>query len=638
MPPPHAAGSTSPAAASSPHANSYTRANIVAVPTTPVSDVTASQGNSPAHLVNSVPVNSTKVTDSVNSEHLMDSHAHHVNSVPVNSVRVTDSVNSEHLIDGADFCPLPDGAVTPIDIDKFESCLATHPDQQTVEYLCHGLRNGFDIGFQDNACATQPRNLRSALDYPEDVSKAILKEVKNKHTAGPFATPPIPNLHCSPLGSREKKDGSRRLIMDLSQPKGLAINEGIDKEQFPVKYSHFDEATDMVYREGKNALMSKIDVKHAFRLLPVLPIQWILLGICWLGQFFVDTRLPFGLRSSPAIFNKFADALWWIIRNIFNVPNIIHYSDDFLLVSPSTLSVAKYQLQTVLSAFNYLKVPTAPEKTVGPSTKVVYLGILIDSANMTIQIPPDKLHELTTILPTWLHRKKCTKRDLLSLIGKLSFACKVIRPGRIFLRRLIDVSTKVDRLHHHIDLDSEARADIKWWVDNIHHLNREATILQPDITLNAHLMLYTDASDLGLGAIFGGKWIQSSWPYNISDTTSIDYRELLAIIASCLTWGHHWRGKRILIYTDNQPITDIWAAGTSKSKQLMALTRSLYSITVRHKFTVHLWHIPGLDNPISDALSRFQDRRFRQLHPHADPVQSRIPPEFWDIIKSTCSL
>ena len=56
--------------------------------------------------------------------------------------------------------------------------------------------------------------------------------------------------------------------------------------------------------------------------------------------------------------------------------------------------------------------------------------------------------------------KKFTKRELLSLIGSLSFACKVVKPGRMFLRRLIDLSTSVTNLNHHISLSSEARADI----------------------------------------------------------------------------------------------------------------------------------------------------------------------------------
>ena len=48
---------------------------------------------------------------------------------------------------------------------------------------------------------------------------------------------------------------------------------------------------------------------------------------------------------------------------------------------------------------------------------------------------------------------KCTKRELLSLIGKLSFSCKILPAGWIFLRRLIDLTKQ---LHHHIRITTNA--------------------------------------------------------------------------------------------------------------------------------------------------------------------------------------
>ena len=74
-----------------------------------------------------------------------------------------------------------------------------------------------------------------------------------------------------------------------------------------MQYTHFDRATELVRRAGKNALMSKVDVMNAFRLLPVRPEDWKLLGYYWNNLYFVDVRLSFGSRSSPGIFNSFAD-------------------------------------------------------------------------------------------------------------------------------------------------------------------------------------------------------------------------------------------------------------------------------------------------------------------------------------------
>lgn len=115
------------------------------------------------------------------------------------------------------------------------------------------------------------------------------------------------------------------------------------------------------------------------------------------------------------------------------------------------------RLDVFLGICRSLGVPIAEDKTEGPSTSLVFLGIEIDSAAMTVRLPADKLAKARTLITEWSARRKCTKRELLSLIGFLSFACKVVKPGRIFLRRLIDLSTSVVSLNHFIYLNAEAR-------------------------------------------------------------------------------------------------------------------------------------------------------------------------------------
>ena len=73
------------------------------------------------------------------------------------------------------------------------------------------------------------------------------------------------------------------------------------------------------------------------------------------------------------------------------------------------------------------------------------------------------MEELLQLLPKWRDRRTATKQQLLSLIGKLHSICLVVKPGRLFLRRLIDLSTTVKKNCHHINLNSSARADMQWW-------------------------------------------------------------------------------------------------------------------------------------------------------------------------------
>ncbi len=107
--------------------------------------------------------------------------------------------------------------------------------------------------------------------------------------------------------------------------------------------------------------------------------------------------------------------------------------------------------------------PISPTKTEGPATKLVFLGIEIDSVSMTISLPPEKLSRLRVMIRDWESKRSCTKRELLSLIGYLQHACRVIRPGHSFLRRMIDLSAGVRALHHRVRLNAGFRSDLKWW-------------------------------------------------------------------------------------------------------------------------------------------------------------------------------
>ena len=514
-----------------------------------------------------------------------------------------------------------------VNIYRLKELLSDYPDQEFVASIISGFKFGFDIGFRGTITNTFPNNNKSAHVHKAGVTEAIRKEVSKGHTAGPFPTPPFPINHISPLGAAPKPDGSIRLIMDLSQPKGNSINDFISKDEFPCHYTPFDEATRLVREAGPGCFMTKVDIKHAYRLLPVRPEDWPLLVYCWEGQYCVDLKLPFGGRSSASIFTDFADLVCWIINHKYFL-TVIHYSDDYLLISPPDFPLAEQQKKTLLSVFQYLNIPVAEDKLIGPSTKIPYLGIDIDSVAMEISVPGPKLEATLAMLPKWQNRRTATKQELLSLIGKLHHISLVVRPGRLFLRRLIDLSCAVKDIRHHINLNVEARKDILWWSEWLPSWNSSSFIPQPKTILHSDLKLYTDASGLGLGAVYGNSWIQARWN-NVCSGNGVDFQELFAIVAAAYTWGHQWAGQRIVFITDNKPITQIWDKGTSTSPNIMTLVRKLFLFAVQNNFSVAFKHIPGASNPIADALSRFQATRFRHLKPEADKDPTELPREVW---------
>ena len=130
--------------------------------------------------------------------------------------------------------------------------------------------------------------------------------------AGPFQSLPIPNLRISPIGTVPKKDGGLRIITHLSYPQGNSVNSFIDPELASVQYSSFDQVVEIVSNLGKGALMGKMDIKSAFRLIPVSPSDFDLLGIQFNDQYFIDKCLPFGCSISCSVFEKFSTFLHWL--------------------------------------------------------------------------------------------------------------------------------------------------------------------------------------------------------------------------------------------------------------------------------------------------------------------------------------
>ena len=301
------------------------------------------------------------------------------------------------------------------------------------------------------------------------------------------------------------------MIHHLSAPPKQSVNGFISKDEFTLRYTLVDNAIAILTHLGLGASMAKVDLRSAFRTVPVCRDDRELLGICWQGSYYIDTCLPFGLHSTPYLFNQFAEALQWIMQTNYGLSHLIHYLDDFLLMDLSELTCS-HHLRRFLTVCTTLGIPVAEDNLEGPTTTLTFLGLEIDSVRQEIRLPEAKLIAIHTELRKWSQRKSTTKRQLLSLIGLLRFAAKAVPAGRLFLRRLITLSTKVQRLHHNLRLNKDARADIHWWMAFLHDWNGRAFFISPSITTANEFQLYTDASGrLGCGAYFDGHWFHHAW-------------------------------------------------------------------------------------------------------------------------------
>lgn len=154
---------------------------------------------------------------------------------------------------------------------------------------------------------------------PWPVWGAIAKKNKTLPLLRTFLNSSDYIMHWSSLGVVLKKDGSYRIIWDLSSPRGNAINKGICEEEFSVWYSTSDDALNLVSGLMPTDFLAALNIKHAFQLRPVKPAQWGFIGYCRRGYYFVDTHLPFGSCLLPFLFNFFADLLCWVFLDVLAI-------------------------------------------------------------------------------------------------------------------------------------------------------------------------------------------------------------------------------------------------------------------------------------------------------------------------------
>ena len=556
----------------------------------------------------------------------------------ISSSQTPDSLTiSPARAEGSEPAPLTSHNIaTPLKAASFCHQLRAHPNRRFANAVVSTIEHGANIGYLGPRSAHRARNLQSAAKNPRVIAETLGKECAAGRMAGPYSSPPCPKLRCSGIGLVPKKSGTMRMITHLSAPAGQSINDFIPKDPYSLQYATVDDAIRMVQKHGKGARMAKTDVKHAFRLVPVRPADWPLLGVHWEEKFYIDKCLPFGLRSAPFLFNRIAEAFEWILRHNYAIQDILHYLDDFFIVGPAHSVVCQRHIDIIGNVAHSLGMPLSPEKTEGPATRLPFLGIELDSMGGKARLPPEKLGELQKLVITWQQRRKCKKRRLLSLIGKLTFATKVVPAGRVFLRRLIDASTTVSRLHHRITLNTDTRADLAWWQQFLPTWSGISFFLEEEWTLASTLHLYTDAAGaIGYGAYFRGSWLSEPWlPHQRLGVAgiSIAWQELFAIVAAVWTWAQHLQRKKVVFHTDNMSITQAWARTSSRDPQIMRLIRILHLLAARGSFMVSLSHIKGVDNVIADALSRQQLARFRKAAPDANQEPDPRPAELDQIV------
>ena len=149
--------------------------------------------------------------------------------------------------------------------------------------------------------------------------------------------------------------------------------------------------------------------------------------------------------------------------------------------------------------------------------------------------------------------------------------------------------------------------------------------LYPGIPVVGNIQVISDASGaIGYGAFLNQKWFNGLW-HATQVSQSIAYKELFPVVLAAHVWGQEWSKNHITFRSDNEAVVSVLNSRTSRVPEMMRLLRSLLLAAARFNFSFSSLHIPGVDNSIADALSRFRWQEFRRLAPAAHQAPTQIP-------------
>lgn len=407
----------------------------------------------------------------------------------------------------------------------------------------------------------------------------------------------------SALGAIPKPDGGIRLIHDGSMPPGIAMNDYATADK--CKYQSLSEALSLVQ---PGHFMAKVDLKSAYRSVQIHPSNYAATGLHWTFEgdstptYMFDTRLPFGSRKAPSVFNRLTQSVRRMMEN--RGYQIVVYLDDFFIVS-KTKEECRLGLNSLLILLRQLGFQISYNKVVCPSNCLTFLGIEINTSLMTIALPDEKLNDLHVTLKKFTTRRRATRKQLQSLAGKLNWACQVIKGGRIFLRRILDAMAHLKHATHKVLLNEDFQLDLQWWLQFLITFNGTMPIRNEKPIVDVEV----DACNYAAGIFFRGDWQFSPFHIDYPNASSwhINYKELLSVLLAARRWGPSWANSRVVIHTDSMVAKAILNKGTTRNKAVMQVLRDLFWLAMKFNFDLTACHVPGKLNDRADAISRLEE-------------------------------
>ncbi|THH27792.1 hypothetical protein EUX98_g6401 [Antrodiella citrinella] len=516
----------------------------------------------------------------------------------------------------------------PVNVDRFESLLSSHPNRPLVDSVVRGLREGFwpfaqvdpnapDL-WDEPSYTVDPDALAFIADYAQK------EELAGRYSA-PFDFDLLPGMYSMPIHAVPKPHSDKLRLINNHSAGRYSLNSFISKDDVGMR-------PDNVQDLGRNLLflrqeagdvplwLFKSDVSGAYRLIPMHPL-WQLKQVVTIGGLRrIDHCMCFGSRGSPDIWCSFMSLVLWIAIRIKFIELLLAYMDDAfsfdtnmtLVHYPRYDSCLPEKQVRLLLLWDELGIPHDPAKQLFGRTLTI-IGYHVDPINMTISLPLESSQALVAAVRAFLddcdsHRRQ-PLRHWQKLIGWINWGLNVQPLARPALQSSYAKIQGKQHAHAGVSINRAVRRDLEWVAalfarhDGVHVLTSRCWT-----PFQAELTIYCDASLDGMGfwcpqRLQGFAADNPPCPSSVPAESNIFWYEALTVL-SALQWAAELPvpPKRLAIFTDNLNTVQMFDSFRAMAGYNDILL-SACTLLIKHHIDLRVWHIPGVSNTVADALS-----------------------------------
>ena len=544
-----------------------------------------------------------------------------------------------------------------------------YADMVKVRYVCSFLKDGASLEIEgEGRWPSVGKNNNSVAEAGARVADSLQAGLEDGYLSGPLTKEELDILwpegvKICPMMVTFKANGSARIIMDLSWPRGIKLGEGkaCSPNEGMRNFKEFEEVqmtTDKKFRKaifwaGWPVEMLKTDWSIAYKHIAVLMRDHRFQLVEFGGRYFVELCLTFGGCNSPTLFNMVARMLIELacLDSGMDSRHSVQQLDDNCAVASSGSKMLWSYLKSYRSLAEELGIRLAPEddpsKAFPPSPAGEILGIEYDGEKMTWAMPASKGQRLLVMLGRALTAGWIRNDDALSLAGRVNHYSGMVH-GKFNRCLIIHLGDAEGRDDDEIRIKRQTKLCLVWWLLHIRVLQKCGGLRIPypdEFLANTALILHTDAAGgasrketqgWGMVNLEKGEWARGSWPKYILNHTwhkgsrwgkKLTFLEGFTGLLAVPLWAAEIQeAGGVALMIDNIGFCYASESGCSRDEILWTISKAVADLAEGLGVPIRVFHTArrtSLGDKVADDLSKGKTHSVMQVLPGSKNVSCR---------------